>query len=386
METIDYIIEQIYVHNKLPKLCKKLIFKRLLLKLTTENTFIFQKRFYKQTDGCTMGGPLSVILSDIFMTKLENKVVKPSKPKLYKRFVDDVFTKRKSNQPDQLLQSLNMFHENIHFTTESKPEKFLDTKIIYNQDEAISTELYRKPNKLPIHWKSKVPKRYKRNAINGELYRASKISSDFNKEVVNTKSKYVQAGFPIRFINSVVNQFQQKQNDVEIEEEEFIIPPFLFEEAKPMIWIEIPFCEENEKVSKRFLNKFHDFTQNRFKVLIKWITKKVKNLFKVKDPNPYPSCVIYEGICSCGADYVGETVRNALTRWSEHNNPIKDFEPAKHILNNLNHTFQWKVIMKAPSHLRTRQNLEAAIIATKRPKLNDRVESQKLLLFRNGVT
>ena len=39
-ETIEYIINETYVENKLPKLCSKLIFKRLLLKLTTENTFI----------------------------------------------------------------------------------------------------------------------------------------------------------------------------------------------------------------------------------------------------------------------------------------------------------------------------------------------------------
>ena len=34
-ETIDYILDEIYVKNKLTKICSKLIFKRLLLKLTT---------------------------------------------------------------------------------------------------------------------------------------------------------------------------------------------------------------------------------------------------------------------------------------------------------------------------------------------------------------
>ena len=35
----------------LSKICSKLIFKRLLLKLTTECTFMFTSDFYKQTDG-----------------------------------------------------------------------------------------------------------------------------------------------------------------------------------------------------------------------------------------------------------------------------------------------------------------------------------------------
>lgn len=35
-------IHEIYVYNKLPKLCNRLIIEELLLKLTTENTYIFQ--------------------------------------------------------------------------------------------------------------------------------------------------------------------------------------------------------------------------------------------------------------------------------------------------------------------------------------------------------
>ena len=94
-DTINYILDEIYVRKKLPELCTRRIFKNLLLKLTTESTFMFNNRFYKQTDGCTMGGPLSVIMSNIFMTKLELEVVVPMKPRFYKRFVDDVLARRK---------------------------------------------------------------------------------------------------------------------------------------------------------------------------------------------------------------------------------------------------------------------------------------------------
>ena len=59
-KTIEYILCEIYVPNKLPKLCSRLIFKRLYLKLTTESTYIINSKFYKQSNGCTMGGPSSV--------------------------------------------------------------------------------------------------------------------------------------------------------------------------------------------------------------------------------------------------------------------------------------------------------------------------------------
>ena len=89
---IEHIISGIYVGNKLPKLCSKLISKRLLLKLKT--TFMLNLKFYKQVDGCSMGGPLSVILSNIYMTRTDRKVVEPTKLHFYKRFVGDIINKR----------------------------------------------------------------------------------------------------------------------------------------------------------------------------------------------------------------------------------------------------------------------------------------------------
>ena len=62
---------KIYNKKKLKAICSKFIFKRLLLKLATEVTFTINN-FFKQTDGCAMGGPLSVTLSDIFMIKMKN--------------------------------------------------------------------------------------------------------------------------------------------------------------------------------------------------------------------------------------------------------------------------------------------------------------------------
>ena len=64
-----------------------------------ERTFIFDSKYYKQTDGCTMGGPLSVTFSYILMTKMEKEAIcLPRKPVFYKRFIDDIITRRPSNQ------------------------------------------------------------------------------------------------------------------------------------------------------------------------------------------------------------------------------------------------------------------------------------------------
>ena len=130
-ETIDYILAEIYDHHKFKPMCSKLIFKRLILKLTTKSTF----QYYKQA-------------SDIYMTKLEkDAILPPRKPKLYKRYVDDIFIRRKTNVPDQLLELLNNYHPNIKLTFEIIPEKFLDTKICYNNN-SITTKVHQRVTKL----------------------------------------------------------------------------------------------------------------------------------------------------------------------------------------------------------------------------------------------
>ena len=90
-EAIDYIILKIYNEKLLKPICKKLIFRRLLYKLTIDCTLQLNQPFYKQIDGCAMGGPLSVILADIHMVRTENEVVKPMNSPLYKQFVDGIY-------------------------------------------------------------------------------------------------------------------------------------------------------------------------------------------------------------------------------------------------------------------------------------------------------
>ena len=133
-DTIDFICEEIYVHKKLEPICKKSIFKKPLYKLTMECTFSATGKLWKQVDGVSMGGTLSVILSDCFMNKMERNIVLPLKPKFYRRFVDDTYIRRKRNEADELFSKINSYHPNINLTIEIDPSKFLDTKIVRNKN------------------------------------------------------------------------------------------------------------------------------------------------------------------------------------------------------------------------------------------------------------
>ena len=79
-----------------------------------------------------MRNPLSPVLANIFMAKLESDVVRPYNPPFYDRYVDDCFSKKNKGEPDDLLARLNSYHPNIVFTVDENPDHFLDTAFTYD--------------------------------------------------------------------------------------------------------------------------------------------------------------------------------------------------------------------------------------------------------------
>ena len=148
--------------------------------------------------------------------------------------------------------------------------------------------------------------------------------------------------------------------------------------------IEVPYCEKSKTSSKNFLKKFHKITNDLFEIKIKWITKKLRNLFRLKSKNPHLSGAICKGMCVYKENYMDETKRNVEIRWEEHSDIKRISEPSGHL--KIIHTFTWKVLMTAPINDRVTKNLEASFMVLSRPSLNEQIDSKKLLQFRNGVT
>ena len=123
-----------------------------------------------------------------------------------------------------LFEKLNFHNENIKLTLEVNLTKFLDTELVTENGE-ITMQVFSKSTKLPVHWSSKIPVRYKRNAVTEELNRAKRIASDFNEELKRIRQKYQNAGLSLKFINEIICNF-------EIGKEEMIIPEWLFDQRK----------------------------------------------------------------------------------------------------------------------------------------------------------
>lgn len=96
------------------------------------------------------------------------------------------------------------------------------------------------------------------------------IFSNFLKKVKNIKGKFSGANFPLRFIKTVVAEFSKNANNSnETNKNEMIIPPQLFEIPKRILFLQAQFCELNEERSKIFLTKFCNFTNEKFKLIIR---------------------------------------------------------------------------------------------------------------------
>ena len=122
-------------------------FQMIIDKLATKYTFKFNSRFSKQVDGWTIRGLLFVTFSDIYMVKMENDVVIPSKPIFYCRFNNDIYKRRKLGF-NVLFDRLNNYYLNIKLTIEVNPSTLLDTKLI-NINGAYKFNICRKNTKLP---------------------------------------------------------------------------------------------------------------------------------------------------------------------------------------------------------------------------------------------
>ena len=105
---------------------------------------------------------------------MEDDVVAPVKPLFDKRYVDDTYVRRKKKTKDELFEKLNMLRNNIKRMIEENWAKFQDTEI-ERHNSAIITKVYTRFKKFSVHWSSKIPLRYKRNAIARELHRAIKL-------------------------------------------------------------------------------------------------------------------------------------------------------------------------------------------------------------------
>ncbi|XP_037919601.1 uncharacterized protein LOC119656955 [Hermetia illucens] len=113
-----------------------------------ENYFTFRDKFYKTTAGVSMGNPMSPLVTAMFMAYVETIIEeKGIMPRIWFRYVDDIFAIVEKDRVDNTLTEINRIHPKIQFTIEKEEHgslPFLDLREINNSGK-LEFEIYRKP-------------------------------------------------------------------------------------------------------------------------------------------------------------------------------------------------------------------------------------------------
>ena len=102
--------------------------------------FSYGGEFYEQREGAAMGSPISAVVANLYMEFLEELALEsaPSRPRLWKRYVDDTCCILRKGDVDGLLHHLNGIHPPIKFTMEVEEGgslPFLDARVTRKEDD-----------------------------------------------------------------------------------------------------------------------------------------------------------------------------------------------------------------------------------------------------------
>ena len=200
-ETIDIAINLIFNHNPNLNITKKEL-KKLFLFATSQTHFIFNSRFYNQTDGVAMGSLLAPVLANIFIGFYESKWLNEynlNKPKFYFRYVDDILVASDKEQDSlNFLNFLNKRHPNIKFTIEKQinySTAFLDVFISGINNQNLTLYIY---HKYILNFKSFTSFSYKISLIKCLIDRSFKICNNWNSfhnDIQNIKFNLIKNAY-----------------------------------------------------------------------------------------------------------------------------------------------------------------------------------------------
>ena len=125
-EVIDICIHDLFCDTNTIQNLDRNDLRKLLNPAAYESFFIFDQVMYRQIDGVAMGSPLGPILANAFLCHFEKQWFSECPPKVFKRYVDDVFVMFLCQlHLKDFVNYMNTKHPNIKFTSEFEQNDFL---------------------------------------------------------------------------------------------------------------------------------------------------------------------------------------------------------------------------------------------------------------------
>jgi hypothetical protein len=265
-------------------------------------------QYYEQQRGLAMGSPLSPILADLYMDKMERKIMDKGKGKIkfWKKYVDDVFAIIQGDgDPEEILHQANSISVTVKFTLEQEKDgslPFLDI-VITRRENQLETSVYRKKTDSGrfLHYDSNHPRSVKVGVANCLLNRATTqciTQGDRRREHEQVKSTLRRNGYPDTVFNEINRRSQHKKEGEKKEFRDLVVIPYVsglseaIRRAGDAVGIKTVFSA-GDTLKKKLTHVKHKST-NREK----------EGIYKIP--------------CECGAKYIGKTGRPLDIRVGEH--------------------------------------------------------------------
>ena len=317
-----------------------------LISLCLNIYFSFKNRFFEQKKGTPMGSPISGLLAELVMQKLENIAISKLQPKFWLRYVDDTFVIMKRNDLNDMLLTLNSIFPGIKFTHEVERNgelAFLDILVKRNSDGFTETSVHRKKAYAGtiLNFNSNHPVIHKRNCIRTLFQRTithCNTEENKNNEIKFLFQLFQNNNYPKQFIERTWSQMKEqlKQNN-EVQQTTTIEE----QEQRKQTYYTLPYINGISETLSRMFQK-HDI-----KIAHKPTTTLKNQLFKPKKlkSDLERRNVIYQIDCSnCQQKYIGQTRKQLSTRVHEHRLAVRRIDQRSQISTHCveeDHAFDW---------------------------------------------
>ncbi|BHF84006.1 hypothetical protein SprV_0902715600 [Sparganum proliferum] len=141
-----------------------------LLRYCLKTYFTLGGQMYEQIKGTPMDSPISSLIAEVVLQRIEHLVFTKCQPKFWARYVDDTFAIVKLPDVEHLKELLNSIDPNIQFMMEAETNNqlpFLDVLVRRCATGQLQTTVFRKATNTGqiLHYNSNHPLSHKRSCV-----------------------------------------------------------------------------------------------------------------------------------------------------------------------------------------------------------------------------
>ncbi|XP_067123578.1 uncharacterized protein [Centruroides vittatus] len=284
-----------------------------------ESFFVYEDQTFKQKRGVPMGSPISMLLCELVVRKVELKVLRGFETDIvyYKRYVDDIFIIWKNNRViANFVDRINENEEGLNLKLEQKSSRmlhFLDINIVFSKGH-ISTGVFIKPTHSPLYIpaSSYDPYKYKLAAFRALIRRAFIYCGnviDRLTEIERIIRIAGRLGYKRKVIEGIIRKFETS-SDKDTRQGPYRYTKFTFNKYLGGIMKEIASMKDARVILKR--------APNLYKIL-----RNDKGLVKKEDKAGVYKIPYENQLLGINKEYVGVTTRNLGIRMKEHKYDIR---------------------------------------------------------------